>query len=59
MSLDSASEQQSAPLHTPTHTVQVIGRDWAVAVGHALAAEAAARILNAGGNAIDAGVAAG
>src|SRR5688572_32476511 len=59
MSLDSAASQQSAPLHTPTHTVQVIGLRWAVAAGHPLAAEAGARILNAGGNAIDAGVAAG
>jgi gamma-glutamyltranspeptidase/glutathione hydrolase len=59
MSLDSAAEQQSAPRHTPTHTVQVIGREWAVAAGHPLAAEAAARVLGAGGNAIDAGVAAG
>src|SRR3989441_6567675 len=59
MSLDSAVAQQSAPLHTPTHTVQAIGLRWAVAAGHALASEAAARILNAGGNAIDAGVAAG
>lgn len=59
MSLDSAASQQFAPLHTPTHTVQVIGLRWAVAAGHPLAAEAGARILNAGGNAIDAGVAAG
>ncbi len=59
MSLDSAATQQSAPTHTPTHTVQVIGTRWAVAAGHPLAAEAAARVLNAGGNAIDAGVAAG
>ena len=59
MSLDSASAQRSAPAHNPTHTVQAIGRSWAVAAGHSLAAEAAARILSAGGNAIDAGVAAG
>src|SRR5215510_1222077 len=59
MSLDSASAQRSASAHTPTHTVQAIGRSWAVAAGHALASEAAARILSAGGNAIDAGVAAG
>jgi gamma-glutamyltranspeptidase/glutathione hydrolase len=39
--------------------VQAIGTRWGVAAGHALAAEAAARILSAGGNAIDAGVAAG
>jgi gamma-glutamyltranspeptidase/glutathione hydrolase len=59
MSLDSASAQQAAPAHSPTSTVQVIGTRWAVAAGHALASEAAARILGGGGNAIDAGVAAG
>src|SRR5213594_4454804 len=59
MSLDSVSSQQQAPIHAPTATVQVIGTRWAVAAGHALAAEAAARVLVAGGNAIDAGVAAG
>src|SRR5512145_3011858 len=59
MSLDSASSQQSAPRHAPTATVQVIGTRWAIAAGHTLAAEAGARILAAGGNAIDAGVAAG
>src|SRR5438128_1580111 len=59
MSLDSASSQQTAPAHTPTSTTQVIGTRWAVAAGHALASEAAARVLGAGGNAIDAGVAAG
>ncbi|HEX9820447.1 MAG TPA: gamma-glutamyltransferase [Methylomirabilota bacterium] len=59
MSLDSASSQQRAPVHRPTSTVQTIGTRWAVAAGHPLAAEAGARILGAGGNAIDAGVAAG
>jgi gamma-glutamyltranspeptidase/glutathione hydrolase len=59
MSLDSAASQQKAPLHNPTATVQVIGSRWAVAAGHPLASEAAAAILSAGGNAIDAGVAAG
>ena len=59
MSLDSASSQQTAAAHTPTSTAQVIGTRWAVAAGHALASEAAARVLGAGGNAIDAGVAAG
>ncbi|MGH7357056.1 MAG: gamma-glutamyltransferase family protein, partial [Candidatus Rokuibacteriota bacterium] len=59
MSLDSVSSQQSAGDHQPTATVQVIGGRWAVAGGHALASQAAARILAAGGNAIDAGVAAG
>jgi gamma-glutamyltranspeptidase/glutathione hydrolase len=59
MSLDSASAQQSAPAHRPTSTVQVIGTRWAVAGGHPLAVEAAARVLSGGGNAIDAGVAGG
>ncbi|MBI4254925.1 MAG: gamma-glutamyltransferase family protein, partial [Candidatus Rokubacteria bacterium] len=59
MSLDSASSQQKVPAHAPTATVQVIGARWAVAAGHPLAAEAAARVLAAGGNAIDAGCAAG
>src|SRR5881409_2099461 len=59
MSLDSASSQQKAPAHTPTSAPQVIGTRWAVAAGHPLASAAAARVLAAGGNAIDAGVAAG
>ncbi len=61
MTIDSASSQQSpaAAGHRPTATVQSIGTRWGVAAGHSLAAEAAARILGAGGNAIDAGVAAG
>src|SRR5256886_17462393 len=59
MSLDSASSQQKAPAHTPTSSPQVIGTRWAVAAGHALASEAGARVLAAGGNAVDAGVAAG
>src|SRR5512138_3376177 len=59
MSLDSVSSQQSAPAYRPTSTVQTIGSRWGVAAGHSLAAEAGARVLAAGGNAIDAGVAAG
>jgi len=59
MSLDSVSSQQSAPAYRPTSTVQAIGSRWGVAAGHALAAEAAAQVLGSGGNAIDAGVAAG
>ena len=59
MSLDSVSSQQRAPVHKPTSTVQTIGTRWAVAAGHPLAAEAGARMLGNGGNAVDAGVAAG
>src|SRR5436189_6136910 len=59
MSLDSVSSQPHAPVNAPTATVQVIGTRWAVAAGHALASEAGACVLWAGGNAIDAGVAAG
>src|SRR5439155_1594378 len=57
MSLDSVSSQQKAPSHTPTSAPQVIGTRWAVAAGHPLASAAASRVLAAGGNAIDAGVA--
>ena len=59
MSLDSASAQHGAPAHRPTATVQAIGTRWAISAGHPLAAEAGARVLAAGGNAVDAGVAAG
>ncbi|TMQ14915.1 MAG: gamma-glutamyltransferase family protein [Candidatus Rokuibacteriota bacterium] len=59
MSLDSASAQHGAPAHRPTATVQTIGTRWAISAGHPLAAEAGARVLVAGGNAIDAGVAGG
>ena len=61
MTIDSVSSQQTpaASSHRPTATVQGIGTRWAVAAGHTLASEAAARVLGAGGNAIDAGVAAG
>src|SRR5262245_63984852 len=59
MSLESASSQRSAPFHSPTHTVQVIGTRWAIPARHPLRPEAGARMLRAGGNAVDAGVAAG
>jgi len=60
MSLDAAQSQQQlsgAPAAGPM--TQVMGRRWMVAAGHPLAAQAAARILGEGGNAVDAGVAAG
>jgi gamma-glutamyltranspeptidase/glutathione hydrolase len=60
MSLDAAQSQgeltgtvASGPMN------QVMGRRWMVSAGHPLAAQAAARILADGGNAVDAGVAAG
>src|SRR2546429_7373900 len=59
MSLDSAVSSKKAPANTPTSSPQVIGTRWAVAAGHYLASEAGARVLAAGGTAIDAGVAAG
>jgi gamma-glutamyltranspeptidase/glutathione hydrolase len=60
MSLDSVSSQKDAAAPPAAGSMlQVLGRRWMVAAGHPLAAQAAARILEAGGNAIDAGVAAG
>ncbi len=60
MSLDSAqSQQRMAPIPITGGMTQVMGREWMVASGHPLANQAAARILTAGGNAVDAGVAAG
>jgi gamma-glutamyltranspeptidase/glutathione hydrolase len=59
MSLDSAQSQRATSSDAPDSMVQVMGRRWMIAAGHPLAAEAGARILAAGGNAIDAGVAAG
>ena len=59
MSLDSVSSQKDVASAVGGSMLQVMGRRWMVAAGHPLAAQAAARILQAGGNAIDAGVAAG
>jgi len=59
MSLDSVSSQKDAASAIGGSMLQVMGRRWMVAAGHPLAAQAAARILQAGGNAVDAGVAAG
>jgi gamma-glutamyltranspeptidase/glutathione hydrolase len=59
MSLDAVQSQQHMPSAASGLMNQVMGRRWMVAAGHPLAAQAAARILEAGGNAIDAGAAAG
>src|SRR5438093_3205494 len=60
MTLDAAPyETEDRVVYYPTSSAQVMGRRWAVAAGHPLAAGAAARILAAGGNAVDAGVAGG
>ena len=59
MTLDSAQYQRSATPAGSGPMNQVMGRKWIVSAGHPLAAQAAARMLAAGGNAIDAGVAAG
>src|SRR5499426_1824710 len=59
MSLDSVSSQKDVASAVGGSMLQVMGRRWMVAAGHPLAAQAAARVLEAGGNAIDAGVAAG
>ena len=60
MSLDSLTSQKEAGAAPATGPMlQVMGRRWMVVAGHPLAAQAAARILEAGGNAIDAGCAAG
>jgi gamma-glutamyltranspeptidase / glutathione hydrolase len=59
MSLDSAQSQRAAVSSGAGPMSQVMGRRWMVSAGHPLAAQAAAKVLAAGGNAIDAGVAAG
>ncbi len=59
MTLDSAQYQRSAAPAGSGPMTQVMGRRWMVAAGHPLAAQAAARVLAMGGNAIDAGVAGG
>ena len=58
MSLDSVQSQKQGAGASGLMN-QVMGRRWMVAAGHPLAAQAAARILEAGGDAIDAGAAAG
>src|SRR5262245_40687228 len=57
MSLDSAATQRASSSTGPM--TQIMGRRFMIAAGHPLAAQAGARVLAAGGNAIDAGVAAG
>jgi gamma-glutamyltranspeptidase/glutathione hydrolase len=59
MSLDASQSQQRTGAVSAGPLTQVMGRKWMVSAGHPLAAQAAAQILSAGGNAVDAGVAAG
>jgi len=59
MTLDAVQSRIGPKDFSPGQSTQVMGRRWMVAAGHPLAAQAAARILNIGGNAVDAGVAAG
>ena len=59
MSLDAAESQPKLSALTPARATQIMARRWMVVAGHPLAAQAAARILEGGGNAVDAGVAAG
>jgi gamma-glutamyltranspeptidase/glutathione hydrolase len=59
MSFDAAESQPRLSGFSPGRSTPVLGRRWMVSAGHPLAAQAAARILEAGGNAVDAGVAAG
>ena len=59
MTIDAVQSRIGPRDFSPDRSGQVMGRRWMVAAGHPLAAQAAARILEAGGNAVDAGVAAG
>ncbi|MBI2154047.1 MAG: gamma-glutamyltransferase [Candidatus Rokubacteria bacterium] len=59
MTIDAVQSRIGPKDFSPDRSGQVMGRRWMVAAGHPLAAQAAARILEAGGNAVDAGVAAG
>ncbi len=59
MTLDAHSSHAEPSALSLGRARQVSGRRWMVAAGHPLAAQAAAKILDAGGNAVDAGVAAG
>ncbi len=59
MTVDSAPERVGAGAHERALRPETAGTRHAVAAGHPLAALAAFRILEAGGNAIDAGVAGG
>ncbi|HVQ77455.1 MAG TPA: gamma-glutamyltransferase [Candidatus Binatia bacterium] len=59
MTIDAVQTQDGQATLGGGPMAQLIGRRWMVSAGHALAAQGAAHILGGGGNAIDAGVAAG
>jgi gamma-glutamyltranspeptidase/glutathione hydrolase len=59
VTLDAAQSRFGPMAFAPGRSTQVMGRRWMVAAGHPLAAQAAAKVLDAGGSAVDAGVAAG
>ncbi len=59
MPLDSLSDVGTESQSMPTHRPAVMGTRHVVVAGHYLAAHAGFQILEAGGNAVDAGVAAG
>jgi gamma-glutamyltranspeptidase/glutathione hydrolase len=58
VTLDAVHSEPRTAAVSRRYAPQVFGSRWMVATGHPLASQAAARILEAGGNAVDAGVAA-
>src|SRR5262245_45940014 len=59
MALQPQSDSKQAPPAPIAHRPTIMGTKHVIAAGHHLAAQAGLEVLEAGGNAIDAGVAAG